>query len=535
MSIRLFCLVKGDTFENAFLVDVEKDQPVVHLKDAIKAKKPNDFAGVDADKLKLWKVEIGGDQDDQLENLELNDSDKLSALDDIKDYWPTSPPKKHIHIIIKLPLLSLEEVLSCIPPSAYYPSDTCLSLSSTNVGGVWPTKITRWEEFLNNVIHHKFDDKIQRFNRPKFLENKDSDFPRNDPTIGLFVPDYTCRLINNETYGIPILALEIKRDILLQRFLYFTDSDLEEFGKRKLSAGYVYDIIGQIYNYMSSLQLQYGILSSYDNHWFLYRPKNNNTELRISHPLARDSTKPPVLKSYAYLAWIAQQDPISPSHNSNRRQTFALQQGQQNSGSGQLSRSLSNPHHNLRSTSSDRENQDPTEKGFDCSEFKFECSLGNGQTGGTYRCKFYGQTIALKTLDLYKNGRFFDQMKKEIGIYKRLSKIQGKYIPELVCYGYYGGGMGYVMGMTIVGTMLNFHKIAKWQKNQALNALRIIHSHNILHNDIREENILVNDEGNIFFIDFGKSIITDKKKLFRKEESELSSLLNCYMNMQNNL
>ncbi|POG58673.1 kinase-like domain-containing protein [Rhizophagus irregularis DAOM 181602=DAOM 197198] len=253
---------------------------------------------------------------------------------------------------------------------------------------------------------------------------------------------------------------------------------------------------------MSSLQLQYGILSSYDNHWFLYRPKNNNTELRISHPLARDSTKPPVLKSYAYLAWIAQQDPISPSHNSNRRQTFALQQGQQNSGSGQLSRSLSNPHHNLRSTSSDRENQDPTEKGFDCSEFKFECSLGNGQTGGTYRCKFYGQTIALKTLDLYKNGRFFDQMKKEIGIYKRLSKIQGKYIPELVCYGYYGGGMGYVMGMTIVGTMLNFHKIAKWQKNQALNALRIIHSHNILHNDIREENILVNDEGNIFFIDF---------------------------------
>ena len=238
------------------------------------------------------------------------------------------------------------------------------------------------------------------------------------------------------------------------------------------------------------------------------------------------------------MAWIAEQDPTSPSHNitnSNRKQTLDLQQSQQNSGnsrSGQIPGSLSDPRYNLRSASGDQgsnKNQDPTEEVFDCSEFKFECSLGYGQTGGTYRCKFYGQTLAVKALDLYKNSRFFYQMQKEIEIYKHLSKIQGKYIPNLVCYGYYGGGMGYVMGMTIVGTMLSFHKIEKWQKNQALRALKIIHSHNILHNDIRKENILVNDEGNIFFIDFGKSIITDKKKLFFQEKSELSRLLNCYM------
>ena len=463
-------------------------------------------------------------------------------------------------------------MLSCIPPSAYYPPDTSTSISSTNVGGVWPTRITRWKEFLNNVNRHNFDG-IQRFERPGFVKSirivvetnvytametnmfvilnnalekycfskqKDSDFPKDDPNIGPFVPDYTCRLINNGTYGKQILALEIKRDVLLRDLLSLTDSDLESFGRREFSAGHLYVIIGQIYNYMSSLQLQYGILSSYDNQWFLYRPKNNNTELHISHPLAHDSTSPPVLKSYAYLAWIAEQDPTSPSHNitnSNRKQTLDLQQSQQNSGnsrSGQIPGSLSDPRHshNLRSASGDQgsnKNQDPTEEVFDCSEFKFECSLGYGQTGGTYRCKFYGQTLAVKALDLYKNGRFFYQMQKEIEIYKHLSKIQGKYIPKLVCYGYYGGGMGYVMGMTIVGTMLSFHKIEKWQKNQALRALKIIHSHNILHNDIRKENILVNDEGNIFFIDFGKSIITDKKKLFFQEKSELSRLLNCYI------
>ena len=33
-----------------------------------------------------------------------------------------------------------------------------------------------------------------------------------------------------------------------------------------------------------------------------------------------------------------------------------------------------------------------------------------------------------------------------------LADIQGKYIPKLVCYGYYGGEMGFVIGMTIAGT-----------------------------------------------------------------------------------
>lgn len=92
-------------------------------------------------------------------------------------------------------------------------------------------------------------------------------------------------------------------------------------------AGHLYDIIGQIYNYMSSLQLQYGVLSSYDNHWFLYRPKNNNTELQISHSLAYDSTNPPVLKSYAYLARLAKEDPTSPHLN--------------------ITNSNSNPHYNF--------------------------------------------------------------------------------------------------------------------------------------------------------------------------------------------
>ncbi|EXX68830.1 Coronin-like protein crn1 [Rhizophagus irregularis] len=104
MSITLFCLVKGNTTTNAFPIHIDKGQFVGDLKKAIKAEKQNDFAGVDADKLRLWKVEIGGDHlDDPLKNLKLNDNNELSAINEIGDYWTEKPPKKHIHVLVEPP------------------------------------------------------------------------------------------------------------------------------------------------------------------------------------------------------------------------------------------------------------------------------------------------------------------------------------------------------------------------------------------------------------------------------------------------
>ena len=110
MSITLFCLVKGNTTANAFEVDIEKDKSISKLKEAIKEKKQNDFAGVDADKLKLWKVEISGDHVDPLT---LHDNDELLAINDIGDYWTEKPLKKHIHVLVEPPVTTAtsDEVL----------------------------------------------------------------------------------------------------------------------------------------------------------------------------------------------------------------------------------------------------------------------------------------------------------------------------------------------------------------------------------------------------------------------------------------
>jgi serine/threonine protein kinase len=121
---------------------------------------------------------------------------------------------------------------------------------------------------------------------------------------------------------------------------------------------------------------------------------------------------------------------------------------------------------------------------------------------------------------------------KEVKIYKDLADIQGKYIPKLICYGYYGGGMSFVIGMTIVGTLLSEQKIKKRQKTRAIKGLEAIHNHGILHNDIREENILINDNGDVYLIDFRMASWEDtkkKRKLFEEEQLKLFQLLDRYI------
>ncbi|PKC12654.1 hypothetical protein RhiirA5_411547 [Rhizophagus irregularis] len=264
MTITLICLVMGNTAARAFCVKISRDEPISELKYAIKAKKQNGFASVDVDKLKLWKI---------------------------SEYFPDLSAEECIHVIVKSPkspLLSLEEVLSCIPPPARYPYDTRTSISSNRVAGAWPSRITRWEEFLTETAMEVNIFGVLNAAMKKYKFAKHSNFP-NDTNIAN-------------------LGNRNQEKIVVESFESFSKEDLES----QSFSGPLHDVIEQVYNYMSALQLQYGILSTYDYHWFFYRPKNNNTALHISHPLKRDSTDPPVLKAYAYLAQLAERDPTSP-------------------------------------------------------------------------------------------------------------------------------------------------------------------------------------------------------------------------------
>jgi tRNA A-37 threonylcarbamoyl transferase component Bud32 len=90
-----------------------------------------------------------------------------------------------------------------------------------------------------------------------------------------------------------------------------------------------------------------------------------------------------------------------------------------------------------------------------------------------------------------------EEMQQEVEIYKILSDIQGVHIPNLLCYGFYCG-MYYAISMTLVGTTLrNYKHITKRHKVMGLLALKEIHDRGVLHNDICEENILL-DNGDVY-------------------------------------
>ena len=95
--IKLFCWIFGDP--KPFPVKISPDETVGDLKEAIVAKNPNRFQGIDAVSLRLWKKEISDEEKDGLQLSDLNDNDELCATYQVDDYFECtySPEKEDTH------------------------------------------------------------------------------------------------------------------------------------------------------------------------------------------------------------------------------------------------------------------------------------------------------------------------------------------------------------------------------------------------------------------------------------------------------
>jgi uncharacterized protein YbdZ (MbtH family) len=96
MPITLFCLVQGAP--TAFPVDIDRSLTVDHLKKAIKPENTNNFANIDAVKLRLWKVEIPIGND-VIQAQALEDNNQLPPIDYLDEHWTDIPLRKHIHVL----------------------------------------------------------------------------------------------------------------------------------------------------------------------------------------------------------------------------------------------------------------------------------------------------------------------------------------------------------------------------------------------------------------------------------------------------
>jgi hypothetical protein len=115
-NITIFCLVLGETPVNScvFEVNINKYDSISRLKNVIRDEKKNDFFNIDANKLRLWKVDIPIIEDDKLKILdnkphtEINieqelGGEELLSVKKIHHYFHDQPKDEHIHIIIRFP------------------------------------------------------------------------------------------------------------------------------------------------------------------------------------------------------------------------------------------------------------------------------------------------------------------------------------------------------------------------------------------------------------------------------------------------
>ncbi|GMF22809.1 unnamed protein product [Phytophthora lilii] len=120
--VKLFCAIVG-VAGSAFSVRVDESDSVDDLKDAIKAKKPNDFKDIDADKLQLFLAKTEGgawltDDDQAALDLEdgkvhediqaLIDGEKMKATKTLQ-HWlfeknkMPQPSTDQIHVLVVVP------------------------------------------------------------------------------------------------------------------------------------------------------------------------------------------------------------------------------------------------------------------------------------------------------------------------------------------------------------------------------------------------------------------------------------------------
>ncbi|GET01107.1 kinase-like domain-containing protein [Rhizophagus clarus] len=236
---------------------------------------------------------------------------------------PSPPPKKRKADVLQSPrLFSFEEALSFIPPIIKYLRDCCEVRNSTKVDFELTEEpqfkkynYTNIEEDVRDAFYCNICLELNKLMKPTY------EYTRRD-TKAQGISDFNCHKIHkiSKKHSTCIFPIEIKR----KHILGIHDSSDEEILNNNnnnnngssisdlyYSDPYVKDAIKQIYHYMAVNERKYGALSTYNNNWFMYRPEDAPSTLYISETLSIELRFPTVLKTFAYLTLLADENSYS--------------------------------------------------------------------------------------------------------------------------------------------------------------------------------------------------------------------------------
>jgi predicted Ser/Thr protein kinase len=417
--------------------------------------------------------------------------------------------------------ITMDEYMVCPLPRPVYDN----SVSRPNISGrTWkrPTHVFLWSDFRQSVVSWIDDNHQQHSQRvdiPVFVPRV---ITEEVQSLQPFILD---NLLNvSAKCFIPPAEFKARRQIptigepdhLLTRNGEIV-AIVEEKGIWTLSTGDVVNsyntttacasAVNQLYHYLRLNHRKYGILSSYENTWFVYRsqecavceePQGHET-LYVSEGISLYAQTPTVLQCLAYFNSIVNNVHMDSPPTSKRpsRANSATQISQRSSPRVSLRSSVLLAGSPLSSEIQINEQA----QDFNVDEFKFDTVLGEGRSK-VYLDYYESNRIALKVADIAKHREMLPELLNEVSVYEQLSVLQGNGIPRFVCHGFVEEVL-YCVGVSICGNVATV--FTEQQKQKLLDTLKSIHEFGILHNDIKKDNILIDEHGNPYIIDFGFS------------------------------
>lgn len=102
---RIFCVIVDENIP--FSVELLPDKTVDELKDAIKLKRPNEFANIDATHLTLYRANIPADKELSKHVMKQINSipapEELNPIDELGDLFAETPAQKTVQILVQPP------------------------------------------------------------------------------------------------------------------------------------------------------------------------------------------------------------------------------------------------------------------------------------------------------------------------------------------------------------------------------------------------------------------------------------------------
>ncbi|CAG8716105.1 12036_t:CDS:2 [Funneliformis caledonium] len=241
-------------------------------------------------------------------------------------------------------------------------------------------------------------------------------------------------------------------------------------------------ILSQAFGEMACNGLHFGILTNYSDTYFLKRLENELNNLYVSHVVHPDSTNPTL-------------------RDSKKRKSSSKQIG-----------------------SRKREIASSSKEITTIGEY-----IDSGTFGKVFSGYYYGQLVAWKTCNAYKEQEATKMLKHEAHIYSILKECQGRAVSRLFYKGYIYDGYLFALVLQLIENAhhIDLERLTKEEKKLIINQLKSIHNCGVLHNDISKQNILYEPKSrHYFFIDFGLSEIVDNESpKLRKEERRLKRFL----------